>query len=67
MVGKDEMNGRVNPALEADDDIPSEEVEKLKAMGGGKSGQNSTGGGGQGHRSGVNPTMTGGIQGQTSL
>lgn len=66
MVGKDEMNGRVNPALEADDDIPIEEVEKLKAMGGGTNARNSTGGG-QGHRSSVNPTMTSGIQGQTSL
>lgn len=36
MVGKDERNGRVNPALEADDDIPSSEVEKLrKSVGGG--------------------------------
>lgn len=70
MVGKDEMNGRVNPALEADDDIPSEEVERLKAMGGGKggnsSGRNSTGGGHRG--STTNPTtVTTGLQGQTSL
>lgn len=65
MVGKDEMNGRVNPALEADDDIPTEEIEKIKAMGGGGEGRNSSGGG-QGHRSSVNPVQ-GGIQGQTSL
>lgn len=64
MVGKDEMNGRVNPALEADDDIPSEEVEKLKAMGGGK-GQNVSGGGG--FKTGTNPTVDRGPQGQTSL
>lgn len=31
MVGKDERNGRINPALEADDDIPPDEIEKLKA------------------------------------
>lgn len=70
MVGKDEMNGRVNPALEADDDIPPEEVERLKAMGGGKGGgRNSTGGGGGTHRgSTANPaTVTSGMQGQTSL
>lgn len=24
MVGKDERNGRINPALEADDDVPGE-------------------------------------------
>lgn len=64
MVGKDEMNGRINPALEADDDIPSEEVERLKAMGGGKGG-NSSGGGG--NKSGTNPTMDRGPQGQTTL
>lgn len=31
LVGKDERNGRINPALEADDDIPASEVEKLKS------------------------------------
>lgn len=30
LVGKDERNGRINPALEADDDIPASEVEKLR-------------------------------------
>lgn len=64
MVGKDEMNGRVNPALEADDDIPIEEVERLKAMGGGSSGRNSGGGG---HRSSTTPSVGAGLQGQTSL
>lgn len=41
MVGKDERNGRINPALEADDDIPPAEIEKLKrsvASGGGSRG-----------------------------
>ncbi|GLV45387.1 Choline transporter [Carabus blaptoides fortunei] len=65
MVGKDEMNGRINPALEADDDIPAEEVERLKAMGGGKGGNSSSGGGG--NKSGTNPTMDRGPQGQTTL
>ncbi|XP_019881961.1 high-affinity choline transporter 1 [Aethina tumida] len=31
LVGKDERNGRINPALEADDDIPSSEVERLRS------------------------------------
>lgn len=31
LVGKDERNGRINPALEADDDIPTSEVEKLRS------------------------------------
>ncbi|KAK9692528.1 hypothetical protein QE152_g35118 [Popillia japonica] len=41
LVGKDERNGRINPALEADDDIPSSEVEKLRSS----IGSGSTGGG----------------------
>lgn len=28
MVGKDEMNGRINPALEADDDLPAVEAQR---------------------------------------
>lgn len=28
MVGKDERNGRINPALEADDDLPAMEAQK---------------------------------------
>jgi hypothetical protein len=28
MVGKDEMNGRINPALEADDDLPVAEAKR---------------------------------------
>ncbi|KAL0280932.1 UNVERIFIED_CONTAM: hypothetical protein PYX00_002081 [Menopon gallinae] len=31
LVGKDEMNGRINPGLEPDDDIDESEIEKLKA------------------------------------
>lgn len=53
LVGKDERNGRINPALEADDDIPSAEIEKLKS---------SIGSGG-GIRGGANPSA----DGQTSL
>lgn len=29
MVGKDEMNGRINPALEADDDLPIAEAQRM--------------------------------------
>jgi hypothetical protein len=28
MVGKDERNGRINPALEADDDLPAVEAQR---------------------------------------
>lgn len=28
MVGKDEMNGRINPAMEPDDDLPIVEAQK---------------------------------------
>lgn len=28
MVGKDERNGRINPALEADDDLPVAEAQR---------------------------------------
>jgi high affinity choline transporter 7 len=71
MVGKDEMNGRINPALEPDDDMDLAEVEKIRGAR-----QRSIGGkgpGGGGNRG--NPSM--GIpatensnsprQGQTSL
>lgn len=40
MVGKDEMNGRVNPGLETDDDDPAIDLAELKRRG--------TGGGGGG-------------------
>lgn len=31
LVGKDEMNGRINPGLEPDDDLDPAEIDKLKA------------------------------------
>lgn len=34
LVGKDEMNGRVNPGLEPDDDLDITEIEKIKAEAG---------------------------------
>lgn len=40
MVGKDEMNGRINPGLETDDDDPAIDLAELKRRG--------TGGGGGG-------------------
>lgn len=45
LVGKDEMNGRINPGLEPDDDLDDDEIEKLKA-GIGKLGGGGGGGGG---------------------
>lgn len=30
MVGADERNGRINPALETDDDLPVSEAQRLK-------------------------------------
>lgn len=36
MVGKDEMNGRINPALEPDDDLPIVEAQKRIETGGGQ-------------------------------
>lgn len=32
MVGKDEMNGRINPAMEPDDDLPIVEAQRRKSM-----------------------------------
>lgn len=46
MVGKDERNGRINPALEADDDIPASEVTRLRS---------SVGSGGGGSMTKTNP------------
>lgn len=71
MVGKDEMNGRINPALEPDDDMDMAEVEKTRAVrpqvfggagagGGGSRGNPSTG-------IPVNENSSGPKQGQTSL
>lgn len=49
MVGKDEMNGRINPALEPDEDLPIVEAQRNKAaasgvigIGGGPPGVPST-------------------------
>lgn len=45
MVGKDERNGRINPALEPDDDLPAMEAQKqmqqmaINATSGGGGGQ----------------------------
>lgn len=38
MVGKDEMNGRINPAMEPDDDLPIAEAQKSKLLIGGGAG-----------------------------
>ena len=32
MVGKDEMNGRINPAMEPDEDLPIIETQRKKSM-----------------------------------
>jgi high affinity choline transporter 7 len=53
MVGKDEMNGRINPALEPDDDMDIAEVEKTR--GARQRGTGGTGPGGGGNRG--NPSM----------
>jgi len=53
MVGKDEMNGRINPALEPDDDMDMAEVEKMR--GARQRGTGGTGPGGGGNRG--NPSM----------
>lgn len=61
LVGKDEMNGRVNPALETDEDDPALDLSEMKRRAGG--------GGGGGGGSAVNPGSSGhGLQqGQTAL
>lgn len=38
MVGKDEMNGRINPAMEPDDDLPIVEAQKKQPLIGGGAG-----------------------------
>jgi len=35
LVGKDEMNGRINPALEPDDDLPVSNLQTNQTTGGG--------------------------------
>jgi high affinity choline transporter 7 len=71
MVGKDEMNGRINPALEPDDDMDMAEVEKTRGArqrssigtgigGGGSTGNPTTG-------IPVNENSNNPKEGQTSL
>ncbi|XP_039276214.1 high-affinity choline transporter 1-like [Nilaparvata lugens] len=73
MVGKDEMNGRINPALETDDDDPALDLADLRqrnvASGAAAAaGRNASGGGGGGGTGHMNPGPAAtGIQGQTSL
>lgn len=59
LVGKDEMNGRINPALETDEDDPALDLSEMKRRAGGGGGGNSA----------VNPGSSGhGLrQGQTAL
>lgn len=45
LVGQDEMNGRVNPALEADDDLPAEEVKEIGSHARGPPPETQRGGG----------------------
>lgn len=57
MAGKDEMNGRINPAMEPDDDLPVSEAQRNRSALIG-------GGGGSG---GSNPSHTSHIKGQTAF
>lgn len=45
MVGDDEMTGRINPAMEADDDLPVAEAKRKSLIGGGGQSGVSAGGG----------------------
>lgn len=56
MVGKDEMNGRINPALEPDEELPIVEAQKNRAM--------ATGGIGVGQTSSAVPSTE---KGQTAF
>lgn len=71
MVGKDEMNGRINPALEPDDDMDMAEVEKTRGVRPRVvSGTTAGGGGSRGNPSTGIPVNENGSspkQGQTSL
>lgn len=62
LVGKDEMNGRINPALETDDDDPALDLAEMRRR---------SGGGGGGGNSAINPgaaaEIAGHRQGQTAL
>lgn len=71
MVGKDEMNGRINPALEPDDDMDMAEVEKTRGVRQrGSIGMGPGGGGSRGNPSTgipVTENSNNPKQGQTSL
>uniref|UniRef100_A0A8W7JEA5 High-affinity choline transporter 1 n=1 Tax=Anopheles albimanus TaxID=7167 RepID=A0A8W7JEA5_ANOAL len=54
MVGKDERNGRINPALEPDDDLPVAEAQRLMQTAGGGGG--GGGGGSVGSQGNVVPS-----------
>lgn len=59
MVGKDERNGRINPALEPDDDLPVAEAQRQM--------QQSAGGGGSVAAQGGVVPGTGPAQGHTAF
>ncbi|PSN41112.1 High-affinity choline transporter 1 [Blattella germanica] len=70
MVGKDEMNGRINPALEPDDDLDMAEVEKIRGVRQRGSGGGGLGGGGPNRANpstGIPVADAAPKQGQTSL
>lgn len=73
MVGKDEMNGRINPALETDDDDPALDLAEMRhrnvATGDMTNSTSIGSGGGGGGSSNINPGAApiGALQGQTSL
>ena len=69
MVGKDEMNGRINPALEPDDDMDMAEVEKIRGVRQRGNGGGLGGGGNRGNPSTGIPVTENSTpkQGQTSL
>lgn len=48
MVGPDEAAGRINPAMEPDDDLPVAEAQRRALFGGGSSGAEATKGGAAG-------------------
>ena len=55
MVGKDEMNGRINPAMEPDDDLPVAEAQRLMLLNSTVTG--SGGGGSSGFGSNMNTSV----------
>lgn len=79
MVGKDEMNGRINPALEPDDDMDPNEIARLEKLGQVTKSQKSQqdpfvagsyqygAGGGPSSRGSIPSSGRGGPQSQTAL